>query len=43
MRPVDEMDQADRELRETVKKMWPLQAKKVLDKLIPHDEGNLKP
>ncbi|RWS16656.1 Voltage-dependent calcium channel type A subunit alpha-1-like protein [Dinothrombium tinctorium] len=38
MRPVDEMDQADRELRETICKIWPLQAKKIIDKLIPPDE-----
>ncbi|RWS29520.1 voltage-dependent calcium channel type A subunit alpha-1-like protein, partial [Leptotrombidium deliense] len=38
MRPVDEMDQADRELKETICKIWPLQAKKIIDKLIPPDE-----
>lgn len=40
MRPAEEMDTADRELRETVRKLWPLQAKKMLDKLIPADDGN---
>ncbi|XP_054158899.1 voltage-dependent calcium channel type A subunit alpha-1-like isoform X3 [Oppia nitens] len=39
MRPAEEMDQADRELRHTLNKLWPLQAKKIIDKLIPtHDE-----
>ncbi|XP_015795896.2 voltage-dependent calcium channel type A subunit alpha-1 isoform X5 [Tetranychus urticae] len=38
MRPADEMDIADRELRETVRKLWPLQAKKMLDKMIPPDD-----
>ena len=39
MRPADEMDQADRELRGTIKKLWPLQAPKIVDKLIPTDDG----
>ncbi|XP_075226266.1 voltage-dependent calcium channel type A subunit alpha-1-like [Lycorma delicatula] len=38
MRSADEMDQADEELRETVKSIWPLQAKKMLDLLIPRNE-----
>jgi hypothetical protein len=38
MRPAEEMDQADKELRDTIKKLWPLQAKKIVDKLIPHSE-----
>lgn len=29
------MDQADEELRETVSHIWPLQAKKMLDLLVP--------
>jgi hypothetical protein len=33
------MDQADEELRETVRTIWPLQAKKILDLLIPRKEG----
>ncbi|KAI1305266.1 Voltage-dependent calcium channel type A subunit alpha-1 [Halotydeus destructor] len=41
MRPADEMDQADKELRVTIKKLWPLQANKVVDKLIPPDPGRL--
>lgn len=45
MRPADEMDQADRELRVTLLKLWPLRAKKMIDKLIPPrvelNEGNL--
>ena len=39
MRPAEEMDQADKELRDTIKKLWPLQAKKVVDKLLPRDDG----
>lgn len=39
MRQVDEMDQADKELKETIHKLWPLQAKKIADKLVPCDDG----
>ena len=35
----DEMDEANQELRITIKKIWPLQAKKVLDLIIPQDQG----
>lgn len=35
----DEMDEANQELRVTIKKIWPLQAKKVLDLIIPLDSG----
>ncbi|XP_024081994.1 voltage-dependent calcium channel type A subunit alpha-1 isoform X1 [Cimex lectularius] len=35
MRSAEEMDQADEELRDTVRSIWPLQAKKMLDLLIP--------
>ncbi|CAH1959850.1 unnamed protein product [Acanthoscelides obtectus] len=35
MRPADEMDQADEELRETIKIIWPLQAKNMVDLLVP--------
>ncbi|XP_063983728.1 voltage-dependent calcium channel type A subunit alpha-1 isoform X7 [Diachasmimorpha longicaudata] len=38
MRPADEMDRADEELRDTVRAIWPLQAKKMLDLLIPRKE-----
>ncbi|XP_074596871.1 calcium voltage-gated channel subunit cacophony isoform X2 [Brevipalpus obovatus] len=38
MRDPEERDQADRELRETIKKLWPLQAKKMVDKLVPPEE-----
>ncbi|XP_055947185.1 voltage-dependent calcium channel type A subunit alpha-1-like [Argiope bruennichi] len=38
IRPIDEMDQADRELKETIRKIWPLQAKKAIDKLLPPDD-----
>ncbi|CAJ0597796.1 unnamed protein product [Cylicocyclus nassatus] len=38
MRPVEEMDEADRELKKSLKKMWPLQATKdMIDLLIPPD------
>ena len=33
------MDEANSELRVTIKKIWPLQAKKVLDLIIPPDIG----
>jgi hypothetical protein len=39
MRQVDEMDQADKELKETIHKLWPLQAKKIADRLVPNGEG----
>ncbi|XP_037935062.1 voltage-dependent calcium channel type A subunit alpha-1 isoform X8 [Teleopsis dalmanni] len=35
MRSAEEMDQADSELRETITNIWPLQAKKMLDLLVP--------
>lgn len=34
----DEMDQADEELRETITHIWPLQAKKMLDLLVPRND-----
>jgi hypothetical protein len=33
------MDQADEELRQTIRRMWPMQAKKMLNLLVPPDEG----
>lgn len=33
----EEMDQADQELRETITHIWPLQAKKLLDLLVPRN------
>ncbi|XP_055677358.1 voltage-dependent calcium channel type A subunit alpha-1 isoform X1 [Lutzomyia longipalpis] len=38
MRSAEEMDQADEELRETIRHIWPLQAKKILDLLIPQND-----
>ncbi|KAI8429618.1 hypothetical protein MSG28_000214 [Choristoneura fumiferana] len=38
MRSADEMDQADEELRETITHIWPLQAKKMLDLLVPRND-----
>ncbi|KAG5309822.1 CAC1A protein, partial [Acromyrmex insinuator] len=38
MRCADEMNQANEELRNTIKSIWPLQAKKMLDLLIPRNE-----
>lgn len=32
------MDQADEELRETITHIWPLQAKKMLDLLVPRND-----
>nr|XP_018900706.1 PREDICTED: voltage-dependent calcium channel type A subunit alpha-1 [Bemisia tabaci] len=41
MRTAEEMDQADEELRCTIRNIWPLQAKKMIDLLIPKkDELN---
>lgn len=37
MRPAEEMDQADKELKETIRKLWPLHARKVTDKFMPPD------
>lgn len=37
----DEMNQANEELRDTIRSIWPLQAKKMLDLLIPRNEGEL--
>lgn len=34
----EEMDQADEELRETITHIWPLQAKKMLDLLVPRTD-----
>ncbi|EGK96850.1 AGAP002578-PB [Anopheles gambiae str. PEST] len=38
MRTAEEMDQADAELRHTISHIWPLQAKKMLDLLVPLNE-----
>ncbi|XP_018406731.1 PREDICTED: voltage-dependent calcium channel type A subunit alpha-1 [Cyphomyrmex costatus] len=38
MRCADEMSQANEELRDTIRSIWPLQAKKMLDLLIPRNE-----
>ncbi|CAG4926327.1 unnamed protein product [Colias eurytheme] len=38
MRSAEEMDQADEELRETITRIWPLQAKKMLDLLVPRSD-----
>ncbi|KAF5301170.1 hypothetical protein FQA39_LY10848 [Lamprigera yunnana] len=35
MRPAEEMDQADDELRETIKSIWPIQAKTIINLLVP--------
>jgi len=37
--PADEMNQANEELRDTIRNIWPLQAKKMLDLLLPKNEG----
>ncbi|KAJ2946609.1 hypothetical protein O0L34_g12668 [Tuta absoluta] len=38
MRTAEEMDQADSELRVTITHIWPLQAKKMLDLLVPRND-----
>ncbi|XP_071560311.1 voltage-dependent calcium channel type A subunit alpha-1 isoform X11 [Temnothorax nylanderi] len=38
MRCADEMNRANEELRDTIRSIWPLQAKKMLDLLIPRNE-----
>uniref|UniRef100_A0A158QEI6 EF-hand domain-containing protein n=1 Tax=Hymenolepis diminuta TaxID=6216 RepID=A0A158QEI6_HYMDI len=38
MGPASVMDIKDAELRDTIKEMWPLQAKKMLNLLVPNDE-----
>ncbi|KAK7579828.1 hypothetical protein V9T40_000457 [Parthenolecanium corni] len=41
MRTADEMDRADEELKETIRHIWPLQSKKMLELLVPpRDELN---
>ncbi len=35
----DEMDRADDELRDTIRNIWPLQARKMMDMLIPQRDG----
>lgn len=39
--PASEMDIKDAELRDTVREMWPLQSKKMLNLLVPSDEGEM--
>ncbi|CAH1786625.1 unnamed protein product [Owenia fusiformis] len=36
--PVEEMNQKDEDMREVIKKMWPIQAKKMINQLVPPDE-----
>lgn len=38
MREAEEMDTADDELRETIRMIWPLQARKMMDLLVPRIE-----
>ncbi|GJQ73114.1 hypothetical protein Trydic_g1743 [Trypoxylus dichotomus] len=38
MRPAEEMDQADSELRETIRNIWPLQARNMVDLLVPPND-----
>lgn len=42
MRTAEEQDQADMELRHTIKKIWPIQAKKNLNLIVPPDDGKYK-
>ena len=39
MGKADEMDVKDEELRNIIRKIWPIQAKKMLDNLVPPNEG----
>ena len=39
MRPAEEMDQADFELRQTIIKVWPYEGKEKIDLLVPPREG----
>jgi len=34
------MDKKNQELRATLKKLWPIQSKKMMSLLVPPDEGN---
>ena len=36
---IEQMDQCDEELRQTIRRMWPMQARKMLNLLVPPDEG----
>lgn len=38
----EEMNKADEELRETIKKLWPFQSKKMLNLLVAPAEGRLE-
>ncbi|XP_057659990.1 voltage-dependent calcium channel type A subunit alpha-1 isoform X26 [Diorhabda carinulata] len=38
MRTADEMDQADAELKETIKNIWPIQAKNMVELLVPPND-----
>ena len=39
MRPAEEMDQADVELRETILKVWPFTAREKINLLVPAIQG----
>ena len=39
--PASMMDIKDAELRDTIREMWPLHAKKSINLLIPNDEGKV--
>jgi len=39
-RAAEEMDKLDEALRGTIKKLWPIEGKKMHNMLIPHNEGN---
>lgn len=43
MRPAGEMDVADKELRVTIQRIWPIQSGKVLDYLIPPRPDVIEP
>ncbi|KAI5726489.1 hypothetical protein M8J76_003596 [Diaphorina citri] len=43
MRCADEMDQADEELRDTIRSIWPIESKKMLNLLLPNKSELPKP
>lgn len=37
----ENMDKKDEEMKEVIRKMWPVQSKKMLDLLVPPKEGKV--
>lgn len=38
---VDEMDTKDESMRETIRRLWPIQSKKMVYKLVPPNDGTV--